>query len=77
MDSAQAKLLACRAAGFALLRQQANVVHAGGTHGVDGVFNRPELRARIRANVDRLARLVRQLLANQAAKLGDCNLVLS
>jgi hypothetical protein len=59
-DSAGAKrlLAACRASGFALLRQQAHIIHAGCAHSVNRIFNRPVLRPRIRANEDCLARRI-------------------
>src|SRR5947207_10310139 len=43
-------LSARRSARFALLGQQADLIHPGGTHGIDGVFNGAELRTCISAH---------------------------
>jgi hypothetical protein len=60
-------LAACSACAFALLRQQAYVIHASRAHGVDCVFNGSELRTRVCANINGFAGLVSQLIANQTA----------
>src|SRR3974390_2432902 len=66
--------LLCRAqtAGtFTLVGEQAHLINAGSAHSVNRVFDGAELRTRIRANEDLLARRIGKLIADLAAQLGS------